>query len=281
MKTFEGIGNKTRLVSDGRLKYVQFECFDKFDDRLIHCMSTRIGGISTGECSSLNLGFSRNDKKENVTANFETICTSLGIKLESLVFSNQTHDNKLKIVGEKDRGKGYCLESDITGIDGLITSVPGVTLVTFYADCVPVFMYDADRNVAALVHSGWRSTLKDIAAEAVIKMAEVFNCRPASITAAIGPSIGKCCFEVGEDVYSLFSAKYGEPGFYRSIGAGKWKIDLQGIIVKALERCGVDPANISQCDICTRCRRDLFFSHRGDGGKTGSMAAFMHLKECT
>jgi len=88
LKTYEKIGNNTRLVNDDNLKYIQFECFDKFSDNLIHCMSTRKGGVSTGECSSLNLGFNRNDKRENVIANYNRLCSSIGIDTGSLVFSS-------------------------------------------------------------------------------------------------------------------------------------------------------------------------------------------------
>lgn len=277
MKTSVKIGGGTRLVNDGELKYIQFECFDRFHDRLVHCMSTRKGGVSTGECSTLNLGFNRNDKRENVKANFERLCGSVGIETGSLVFSNQTHDNRVKIVGGEDKSKGYSIKSDITGYDGLVTNTRGITLVTFYADCVPVFLYDFDKNVAALLHSGWRSTLKEISVEAVHTMKEAFNSDPGSLIAAIGPSIGKCCFEVHEDVYRLFYEKFHNQSFYENIGDGKWKMDLQGIIRYTLMNCGVLSGNITQSGICTVCRRDLFFSHRGDRGKTGSLAAFMQL----
>lgn len=276
-KTSEKIGNGTRIVHDGNLKYIQFECFDRFNGRLVHCMSTRAGGVSTGECSSLNLGFHRNDREENVKANFERLCASIGVETGSLVFSNQTHENRIKIVDESDKGKGYTVKSDITGYDGLVTDRRGITLVTFYADCVPVFLYDFERNVAALVHSGWRSTLMEIAGEAVNTMGKVYHCAPESIAAAVGPSIGKCCFEVHEDVYRRFHEKFKEPFYYRNVGDGKWKIDLQGIIGCTLIKNGVLPGNITQSGICTVCRKDLFFSYRGDSGKTGSLAAFMQL----
>ncbi len=278
MKTLEKIGNRAQLVVDQGLKYIRFECFDPFSDRLIHCMSTREGGVSTGECSTLNLGFNRNDKKENVIANFERLCLSIGIETDSLVFSNQVHDNRIKIINEEDRGKGFAIKSDIIGYDGLVTNRKGVTLVTFYADCVPVFLYDPGSNAAALLHSGWRSTLKEISGEAVQTMRQVYGSDTSSIIAAVGPSIGSCCFEVHEDVYRLFCAQFDTPSFYTNIGEGKWKINLQGIINQTLINSGVLPGNITQSEICTVCRRDLFFSHRGDKGKTGSLAAFMQLK---
>ncbi|NJD04103.1 MAG: peptidoglycan editing factor PgeF [Ruminiclostridium sp.] len=241
-------------------------------------MSTRKGGVSTGECSSLNLGFNRNDERENVIANFNRICSSIGVDTGNLVFSNQIHDNRIKIIGESDKGKGFTVKSDIFGYDGLVTDIRGIALVNFFADCVPVFLYDFDKKVAALVHSGWRSTLKEISGEAVRTMKQNYNSDATSIIAAIGPSIGSCCFEAHEDVYSLFHEQFDNHFFYNDVGAGKWKIDLQGIIEYTLKKCGILPCNITQSGICTMCRRDLFFSHRGDNGRTGSLAAFMQLK---
>jgi uncharacterized protein, YfiH family len=188
------------------------------------------------------------------------------------------HDDKIKIVDYDDRGKGFCKKSDIIGYDGLVTDSRDVTMVTFYADCVPIFLYEESKKVAALLHSGWRSTLKGIGDKAVQVMIEKFGCSEKGIVAAIGPSIGKCCFEVGAEVYYEFKQKYDEECFYNSIGAGKWKIDLQGIIESMLLKAGLRKNNIYQSGICTKCNNNLFYSHRGDAGKTGSLAAFMQLK---
>lgn len=277
MKAIESIGNNTRLFSDESLKYIQFECFDKYSSSLRHCVSTRHGGVSEGECSSLNLGFNRNDSRENVKRNFEIICDSVGIDCESLVLTNQVHDNKIKVISSSDKGKGFSKESDIKGIDGFVTNEKGITMVAFYADCVPVLLYDDNKKVAALLHSGWKSTYKGISAEAVKIMREDFKCRAEDITAAIGPSIHKCCFEVGEDVYDLFIGKYKDRKYYSRIGSGKWRIDLQGIIEDTMLECGLSKQNIQQSNICTKCRKDLFFSYRGDSGRTGSLAAFMQI----
>lgn len=278
MKKYEHIGNGATLVSDGDLKYVQFDCFEKYSDCLIHCMSTRAGGVSTGECFSLNLGYNRNDAGENVSENFRRICDTVGIDCRSLVFSNQIHDTRIRIVSEDDKGKGFCRESDIIGYDGLVTDRRGVTLVTFYADCVPLFFYESEKKVAALVHSGWKGTLENIAGEAVKKMAADFYCRKDKIIAAIGPSINKCCFEVGSDVHERFAHKYNDAGFFQYIGDDKCKLDLQGIISAELVKSGLLPENINRSGICTKCNSSLFFSHRGDSGRTGSLAAFMQLR---
>lgn len=277
MKNFEKIGSGTVLVTDGALKYIQFECLKKYDDILTHFMSTRHGGVSTGECSTLNLGFNRNDEKANVRENFRLICSSTGIDTKSLVLTNQVHGTKVALVGETDRGRGFDTEVGISKTDGLITVTSGVTLVTFHADCVPVFLFEPGIRAAALLHSGWRGTLANIASNAVNEMRKLPGFDAGRLVAVIGPSIGKCCFEVDEDVCALFREKsYSD--YCTAMSDMKWKIDLKGIIREELENEGVDKQNIYDSGLCTKCRNDLFFSHRADKGRTGSMAAFMQIK---
>jgi len=267
------------FVENKGLKYVQFKNLKKYDSVISHCFTTRIGGVSTGECATLNLGFNRNDKKENVEENYRRVCSAVGIDYGSLVFSNQVHDNKIKIVDENDRGKGIIIKSDIIGYDGLVTGRKGVTLVTFYADCVPLFFFDSEKRVIALAHSGWRGTVKQIARETLKVMKESFGCDAENIEVAIGPSIGRCCFEVGDEVRQEFADKleWSEDYCTRAAG-GKWYFDLQGIILKTLMDSGVKKDKICVADMCTKCHGDIFFSHRRDRGRTGSMAAIMQIK---
>lgn len=277
MKSVEKIGNGTLLVTDGRLKYIEFECLNTFGNLLTHCMSTRCGGVSTGECSTLNLGFNRNDSRENVIQNYKLLCDSVGLDTGNLVMSNQVHGTVVRLIGKGDKGKGFSGDSDIAGVDGLMTVTPKVAMVTFYADCVPVFLFEPAAKAAALLHSGWRGTLKSITAAAVAAMQNLRGFKAERLIAAIGPSIGNCCFEVGEDVYRLFADKYPGRTFYKQLEDGKWTIDLQKIIKSELLRSGLLEENIHSSGICTKCRKDLFFSYRGDSGRTGSLAAFMQI----
>jgi YfiH family protein len=278
LKTSQKIGNGAILVTDGDLKYIEFECLKKYEASLIHCMSTRDGGISSGECSTLNLGFKRKDTRENILANYGILCDSLGIDTGSLVLTNQVHDTKVVFVDEKAKGKGFSRESDIIGVDGLATATPGITLVTSHADCVPVFLYEPDVRAAALLHSGWRGTLKNIVSNGVKRLGEVPGFRADRLVAVIGPSIGSCCFEVDEDVFSLFHNSFINEAFYRKTNEKKWNIDLKGIIQVELLKEGLIPENIHDCCICTKCSKELFFSYRGDEGRTGSLAAFMQIR---
>lgn len=271
-------GNIRYNVKNG-VEYIQFKNLLKYEKQVIHGFSTRIGGVSTGECSTMNFGFNRNDSRENVYENFKRMAEVLEIKTENMVFSNQVHGNRVKLVDEKDRGKGIYIKSDIIGFDGLVTDRKEVVLVTFYADCVPVFFFDPKKLVIASSHSGWRGTVKRIAAVTLEKMEKEFGCRPEDVEIAIGPSIGQCCFEVGEEVYREFSKEFSS--IYRYCTKkenGKYHINLQGIIENSLIDSGASSEKICISNICTKCNNNVFFSHRGDNGKTGSLAGFIQLR---
>lgn len=258
------------------MSFVQFDLLSKYKNELIHAFTTRHGGVSKGECNSLNFGFNRNDSKQNILENFKIISKLLNIKYEDIVISNQIHDNKIKVVKSCDKGKGIIRESDIIGFDGLVTNEPGIPIVTFYADCIPIFMFDREKKVIATVHSGWRSTYKKICIQTVNIMKNEFNSLEKDIDVVIGPSIGKCCFEVDEDVYNMFKENYNQDDLYRKIN-GKWLIDLKQIVMNDLLKSGILKDNIEISSICTKCNKDTFFSYRGDNNKTGSMIGIMQL----
>lgn len=266
------------VIKDNDLEYIQFRNLKQYDKKISHCFTTRYGGVSSNECYSMNMGFNRNDKRENVEENFRRISESLKIDYNNMVFSNQIHQNRIKVVNESDRGKGINRKSDIIGYDGLVTNKKNIALVTFYADCVPLFFFDSDKEVIALSHSGWRGTVKEIAKETIDIMRSEFKCESKDIKIAIGPSIGSCCFEVGEEVFSEFIDKLNwSLQFCIKTDNDKWHINLQEIIKKSLVNSGIKEENICMSDICTKCNVDTFFSHRGDQGRTGIMAAIMQL----
>lgn len=262
----------------GKLRLFRFNSLDSFHNEIKHCFTSRLGGVSQGECTSLNMGFNRNDLKENVLENYRIVCEAMEIDTSNLVLSRQVHDNKIYKVSAADKGKGIIKENDLLGYDGLMTNEKGVALVTFYADCVPLFFYDPQNKAIALSHSGWRSTKKQIAAETVMSMKREYGTEPGSLVCAIGPSIRQCCFEVGEEVVKEFEEEMPWSHQFCIKGQnGKWHIDLQGIIKKTLLNQGILEHNISDANLCTKCNKDIFFSHRGDKGKTGSMTAIMQL----
>lgn len=244
-----------------------------------HAFSTRLGGVSTGIYSSLNLSFSLGDSYENVYENYRRFCGSVGISCERLVFAKQTHKTNVRVVSEADCGKGIIKDRDYDDIDAVITNVSGVPLCTLYADCVPVFLLDPKKRVIGMAHAGWRGTAAEIARITVEKMTEEYGCDPKDIMAGIAPSIGKCCFEVDEPVMDAMKLINGIDlkSTYSSKGNGKYMLDLKQVNRLVLLKSGLKDENITVSDICTCCQSDNFHSHRATGGKRGSLAGIIEL----
>ena len=181
--------------------------------------STRLGGVSEGYYSSLNLSFDRGDDPLKVLENFKRIGASMGVKVEDMVLSKQTHTTNVRVVTAEDKGKGIVKERNYTDVDGMITNVPGICLVTSYADCVPLYFVDPVKKAIGLSHSGWRGTVGKIGKNTVQLMQENFGSKPEDLLAAVGPSVCMDCYEVSEDVIEqfkeAFEKKYWEDLFYK------------------------------------------------------------------
>lgn len=246
-----------------------------------HGFSTRKGGVSSGQYATLNLGFNKGDSHDAVMDNFKRLCRALDIDPCDTVFSDQVHGDRVAMVGAGDRGKGAFRKSDILRADGLMTGEERVALVTFYADCVPLFFLDPVHRAIALSHAGWRGTVACIGARTLEAMGREFGTRPGECLVGIGPSIGPCCFEVDHPVaqqFALIFKKYRDAIIKPGIEPGKYRIDLWLANALQLVDMGVPPRNITVAGMCTSCREDLFFSHRRDKGHTGRMAAMLMLK---
>lgn len=268
---------KARQVGD--LLYYTFPSFDGIDF-VRHGFSTRLGGVSEGTFASMNLSFTRGDDPAAVRENFDRFCAAIRVKAEDVVISAQTHTANVKIVTAADRGQGITRDKEYTDVDGLITNDPNVVLCTQYADCVPLLFVDPVKRVVATSHAGWRGTAAGIAAVTVEKMVETFGCNPEDILAGIGPSIGYCCFEVDTSVYEAFCrVPVFDEGCYTDDGDGKYHINLQEVNRRWMLRAGLRPEQITVTDLCTKCRPDVFWSHRITGDARGSLAAFIAIAD--
>lgn len=263
-----------RLIEKDSLKYYKIDSFEE-TGLVTHCFTTRLGGVSQGEFSSMNFRTNCADTKENVLKNYEIIATELGVGIDSLVLSKQIHEVRVEKVGLEDCGNGIIRENIFDSADALITNEPGVVLVTSFADCVPVFFLDPKKKVVALAHSGWKGTVKNISAKVIEKFRE-YGSEPSDILAAIGPSIGECCFEVGDDVADIFISEYGEK--YAKKYGERFHVNLQSVVCDQLIAGGVKAEKITLAGICTACNSDLLFSHRKTNGRRGNLAAFLGLK---
>lgn len=240
---------------------------------LIHGFTGKQGGVSTGKITGLNLGFRVEDDPKSVMENYRLVADDLGFPMENTVLSRQTHTNHIRIVTKEDMGKGLVRESDIFDTDGLITKEIGIPLMVFSADCVPVLLFDPQTPAVAAIHAGWRGTVKGIAGKAVSMMQEHFGSNPTDILAAIGPSIGPCCFEFGEDALTYFPADFCTPK-----EDGKYWIDIWAMNQRQLLEEGVLPEHIDLSGLCTVCHADKFYSYRTHKENTGRQGALIMLK---
>lgn len=247
-----------------------------------HGVSTRLGGVSEGIYASMNLGFSTGDEKEKITENYKRFAAAIGSDISRMVCSQQTHTTNVRICKKEDMGKGVVAARDYTDVDGLITNVPGMCLVTFYADCVPLMFVDPVKKVIASSHSGWRGTVGRIGEVTIRNMQEVFGCNPDDILAAIGPSICQDCYEVSEDVILEFQKAFPKSQwndiYYRKEN-GKYQLNLWKANAYILQDTGIKKEHMAVTNLCTCCNPDLLFSHRASKGKRGSLAVFLALKE--
>lgn len=264
----------------GDVPFLTFPSFERYPF-VRHAFSTRLGGVSKGIYSSMNLAFGRGDPDENVLENYRRICRAAGLDFSGLISSAQDHHTFIRRVGASECGEGFSKPKAMKSVDGLMTNEPGVVLATHFADCVPLFFLDPQKRAIGLAHAGWRGTAAKIGAAAVDALRREYGCRPQDLIAAIGPSIGPCCFEVDAPVRDVFAAMAElHPGEWIAEGAadGKYMIDLWEANRRVLMEAGVPEQNITVADICTKCNPQMLFSHRASAGKRGGLAAFLELK---
>lgn len=269
----------TELKEKNHVPYIQFKNLSA-TGIVKHGFSTRKGGVSTGIFSSMNLNFKRGDDPDAVLENYRRMAAALNMRVEDMVLSDQTHTTNVRVITEEDRGKGILRPQDYSDVDGMITNVPGIVLVTSYADCVPLYFVDPVRKAIGLSHSGWKGTVGHIGQKTVWKMHEVYGSEPKDIVAAIGPSICQSCYEVSDDVAEAFRANFTADeaaDILLDKGNGKYQLDLWKANWYVLTDAGILPEHLSVTDLCTACHPDLLWSHRKTNGQRGGLAAFLSL----
>jgi len=212
-------------------------------------------------------------EKEKIIYNRKKILSTVDIRLEQLVCANQIHDDKVVIVTNSDRARGSVSRSDaIAYCDAMITKEKNIALGVLTADCLSVFLLDEVKNVIAIVHSGWRGTKKAILKKTVYILKEIFQVEPKNLLAYFGPAIRSCCYEVKEEFLDYFKR-----GVIRR--DGKIFLDLIQINRLQLQECGVLNANIFDCQICTFCQNDTFFSYRKEGKNCGRQISLVMMRD--
>ena len=293
-KTRRRIDHMTYHCKDG-VEWFSFPILDQFPF-IVNAFSTRSGGVSKGDAGTMNLSLARevamnmNLTEEKCRADFienhKRLGEAVGYPYESLVLSNQTHTDNIRVLQEIDRGNGITRPNEFMDVDGMMTDITGQALMTFYADCVPLLLVDPVHKAIANVHSGWRGTIKGIGSRAVRMMHEVYGSNPRDLVAAIGPSICMDCFEVSKDVADAFLDRY-EPALHPKLvrrgrltetGEQKYQVSLQLACMENFLMAGMRRDHISLPDLCTACNVEHLFSHRASRGKRGNLGAVLMLR---
>lgn len=272
------------FISGGSSNFSHFQIVswtDNYSD-LTAGISSRQGGVGEAPFESFNLALHVNDQEGHVIENRKRLAEQLGFPFEAWTCGEQIHGNHIFVVTESDRGKGRESRDDaIQNVDGLITDQRGILLTAYYADCVPLYFYDPVAQVIGLAHAGWKGTVHDIAGEMIRTMHSQFGSKPEEILAAIGPSIGQCCYEVDSVVIRQLQEKMGSLEGNKAVDTkenGKFMLDLKECNRQRLLKEGILPYHIEITRRCTSCQTDLFFSHRKEKGQTGRMAAWIGLR---
>ena len=264
-----------RLTKKHSIEYFESSLLSECDF-LTHAFCTRRGGVSEAEYDSFNISFKEGDFESRVLQNWHRLAMAFAIPMDQFLTLNQVHGNDIFII--KPFGDYYSA-SDALNYDAIVTRRTNLAICIKTADCVPVFIVDRIKKIIAVVHAGWKGTALEITAKVVRLLIEKYDSSPQDILTAIGPSIGQCCFEVDSAAANaFFEHKNNEAFLFPSARPSKWMLDLAEANRRQILNRGIPEANIDVSDLCTSCRQDLFFSHRGSGGITGRQVNFMMIK---
>lgn len=270
--------NNAYMSQSGGLPLIRFSCFDEYD-WMDAVMTTRLGGVSSGHLSSLNLGHDRGDDPENVRKNHHILSKAIGVLPGNIIKSEQVHGTNVSYVDESVSTAADFSYSFFDN-DGTYTDIPGMALCIGAADCVPIFLVATDKKMVAGVHSGWKGTVGGISAKAVEALISR-GCQPGNITALIGPSISQKNYEVSPDVIERFN----ESGFGENMSDiayikdnGHYQLDLWAACFYTLLKAGLPVSNIHFASVCTYDNHDILFSHRYTKGNRGNQNGVIWIK---
>jgi len=264
-----------RLTKKHSIEYFESSLLSECDF-LTHAFCTRLGDVSKDEYAFLNISFKEGDFENMILQNWNRLAMAFAIPLEHFLTLNQVHGDDIFVI--KPFGDYFPLDESLN-YDAIVTARRNLAICIKTADCVPVFIVDRIKKIIAVIHAGWKSTALEITAKVVRLLHEKYDSFPRDILAAIGPAIGQCCFEVDAATANVFFEQKNNEAFLFPGGKpNKWMLDLAEANRQQIMNCGILEANIDVSDLCTSCRQDLFFSHRGSGGITGRQVNFMMIK---
>ncbi|KPB04450.1 peptidoglycan editing factor PgeF [Bacillus sp. CHD6a] len=248
---------------------------------LIVGFTTKNGGVSEGQFSTLNMGLHVNDSVDAVCQNKEILASQLNIPTTNWVGCDQTHEDKIIKVNSDDKGKGvYSYSTALAGTDGIYTDIENILLTLCFADCVPLYFYSKEHSLVGIAHAGWKGTVSNIAGNMINRWKED-GVTIDTIQVAIGPAISAQAYIVDDHVLNrvMDALPDVEKGTYmKEISSGQYALDIKRVNYELLLQAGVKEKNILCSSFCTSSNESLFFSHRRDKGKTGRMMSFIGLK---
>lgn len=267
-----GMSRVMRERSRGALRWLTLDRLERHGMR--HGFTLRRGGASRGVCASLNFSAREADLPERVRENWRRIEAAANLPRRGWALLSQVHGARIERI---EAGDSFCHHRrHHPEADGMVTVRPAVVLGVLTADCLPVILAAPAAGAVGIAHAGWRGTLAGVAAATAQALADLTGVAPADLVAGLGPAIGRCCYQVGEDVHEAFLLAWG-PGLARRVftQADPWRLDLQAANMIQLREAGIPARHLSQVPLCTSCRRDLFFSYRRDGHRSGRMLNFV------
>ncbi len=244
-----------------------------------HAFSTRLDGCSSGEFTSLNTAFHTTDSMENVLENRRRFFDKFGYDFRSLVAAHQVHGTVINLVEQSRRGEGALPGSVRKECDALVTTVVGLPLTAYAADCMLIYFYSQQPPLVAIAHAGWRGTLGGMGVKVVQYLKEYYAVDPGRLLVALSPAICRDCYIIDVSTANEFkTAGWSGADFLEKSSAVGYHLDLSAINANQLLTAGVKMEHLAQNNWCTSCRRDLFYSYRRDRGATGRMIGFIALK---
>jgi polyphenol oxidase len=263
------------LLKKASIEYLHAPVFGGCDF-LVHAFCTRRGGVSEDDFRSLNMSFREGDEEFRVLQNWNRVAGVFDIPVGNFLVLNQVHGDGILVI--EPHGE-YFRSRETLNYDAVVTNRADLAVCIKTADCVPVFFVDRVKKVIGAVHAGWRGTALAISAKVIRLMQNRYGSQPVDILAAIGPSIGRCCYEVDRIVAGTFqSLKNSEDFLFPGKRKERWMLDLAAANRSQILDCGVPAASIEESGFCTVCCGDAFFSHRASGGITGRQINFMMIR---
>lgn len=275
-----GYNKEGGIMKKNNKNDVVYLTFDQWEniEKLVAVHSTRLGGVSEGGFATMNLGFARGDVKEKVHENYRRFSESIEVPLEKLVLSDQWHHNEILEVNTSHEGMGIFRTRNYNDVDGLFTKVKNLPLVTFYADCVPIYFYDPVLEAIGMAHAGWRGTASAIVLD-MLKLFEKHGSLIENIEVSIGPAVCQSCYQVDQKVIEAMTFDFNIDHLIRyKMNEDRYYIDLKNINREILIHGGVSEGKIEVTTHCTSCEEEMFFSHRRQGNDRGTQIGVMMIR---